>query len=81
MCPNLYSFTDFAAAYLNTVWNNINNPVVIYIFKVNNRNTRTRYEMCSKLAIKKPDRHQVNFEQVNASQEAALLSKPQLTNK
>ena len=25
-----------------------------YMFKVNNRNTRTRYEICSKLTIKTP---------------------------
>ena len=28
------------------------NPTGNYIFKVNNRNTRTRCEICSKLAIK-----------------------------
>ena len=48
-----------------------------YMFKVNNRNTRTRCEICSKLTIKKPERRSltftpcssvsiVNFEQVNA---------------
>ena len=26
-----------------------------YMFKVNNRNTRARYEICSKLAIKIPE--------------------------
>ena len=30
-------------------------PAGIYLFKVNNRNTRTRYEICSKLAIKTPE--------------------------
>ena len=46
-----------------------------YLFKVNNRNTKTRSEICSKLAIKTPERRlwlrsgvfTVNFEQVNAS--------------
>ena len=33
-------------------------PVGIYMFKFNNRNTRTRYEMRSKLTIKTPERHQ-----------------------
>ena len=33
------------------------------MFKVNNRSTRTRCEICSKLTIKTPI---VNFEQVNA---------------
>ena len=32
------------------------NPAGIYLFKVNNRNTRTRCEICSKLIIKTPER-------------------------
>ena len=48
------------------------------MFKVNNRNTRTRCEICSKLTIKRPERRYctpssnvfiVNFEQVNADWE------------
>ena len=31
-------------------------PAGNYIFKVNNRNTRTRCEICSKLTIKIPER-------------------------
>ena len=46
-------------------------PINIYLFKVNNRNTRRRYEICSKLTIKLPERRHVvsvvNFEQVNVS--------------
>ena len=30
-------------------------PADNYMFKVNNRNTRTRYEICSKLTIKTPE--------------------------
>ena len=30
-------------------------PVGIYVLKVNNRNTRTRCEICSKLTIKTPE--------------------------
>ena len=46
-------------------------PVGNYIFKANNRNTRTRCKTCSKLTIKIPRRRRssisiVNFEQVNA---------------
>ena len=49
-----------------------------FMFKVKNRNTRPRYEVCSKLTIKTPERRRsiyfppcssvsiVNFEQVNA---------------
>ena len=33
-------------------------PAHIYLFKVNNRNTRKRYEMSSKLTIKTPERRQ-----------------------
>ena len=33
-----------------------NNPANIYLFKVNNRNTINRCEICSKLAIKTPER-------------------------
>ena len=35
-----------------------NYPVGIYMFKVNNRNTRTKSEICSKLTIKTPERRQ-----------------------
>ena len=46
-------------------------PAGIYLLKVNNRNTRTRCEICSKLTINTPERRHssvsiVNFEQVNA---------------
>ena len=49
-------------------------PAGIYLLKVNNRNTRTRREICSKLTIKTPERRHwrrsgvfiVNFEQVIA---------------
>ena len=33
----------------------LNIPTGNYMFKVNNRNTRTRYEICSKLTIKTPE--------------------------
>ena len=53
---------------------NINKyPVGIYLLKVNNRNTRTRSAICSKLTIKTPERRQwsrsgvfiVNFEHIS----------------
>ena len=48
-------------------------PVDIYLFKVNNKNTRTRCEICSKLTMKTPERRQwrcsgvfiVNFEHIS----------------
>ena len=51
---------------------NYYNPAGIYLFKVNNRNTRTRCEICSKLTINTPQRRQwrrsgvfiVNFEHI-----------------
>ena len=47
-----------------------NSPAVIYLLKVNNRNTRTRCEICSTLTTKTPEQRQwrrsgvfvVNFE-------------------
>ena len=39
----------------NLNFHNIYYPVYIYLFKVNNRNTRKRCEICSKLTIKTPD--------------------------
>ena len=33
-------------------------PAVNYMFKINNRSTRTRFEVCSKLTIKTPERRQ-----------------------
>ena len=49
------------------------NPVGIYLLKVNNRNTSTRCEICSKLTINTPERRQwrrsgvfiVNFEHIS----------------
>ena len=48
-------------------------PAGIYLFKVNNRNTRTRCEIYSKLTINTPERRQwrrsgvfiVNFEHIS----------------
>ena len=48
-------------------------PAGIYLLKVNNRNTRTRCEICSKLTIKIPERRHkrrsgvfiVNFEHIS----------------
>ena len=48
------------------------NPAGNYMFEVNNRNTRKRYEICSKL-IKNPEQHHwrrsgvfvVNFEHIS----------------
>ena len=45
-----------------------------YMFQVNNRNTRTMYEICSKLTMKTPERRHwrhlgvfvVNIEEVNS---------------
>ena len=34
-------------------------PAGKYMFKVNNRNTKTRCEICSKLTIKTPEQQQI----------------------
>ena len=55
-------------------------PAGNHMFKVNNRNTRTRYEICSKLAIKTPyftsysSVSIVNIEQVSAGWYIAQIS-------
>ena len=36
-------------------------PAGIYLLKINNRNARTRCEICSKLTIKTPERRQASF--------------------
>ena len=60
-------------AYKKTKCSYINIPAGIYLLKVNNRNTRTRCEICSKLTINTPERRQwrrsgvfiVNFEHIS----------------
>ena len=51
-------------------------PVGNYMFKVNNRITRTSCEICSKLTIKTPcyNVSVVNFEQVNGGWDRTFLS-------
>ena len=36
-------------------------PAGIYLLKVNNRNTKARYEICLKLTMKAPKRRPVSF--------------------
>ena len=47
---NSFSFCVFVKRYFY-------NPANIYLFKVNNKNTGKRLEMCLKLTIKTPDRN------------------------
>ena len=37
------------------------NPADVHLFKVNNKSTRTRREICSKLTIKIPERRHCRF--------------------
>ena len=59
----------------------VNNPPGIYLLKVNNRNTRTRCEICSNLTIKVPERRRrsgvfiANFEHVTAAWEEQIFCK------
>ena len=59
--------------------NFLRTPAGNYMFKVNNRNTRTRCEICSKLTIKIPERQRrssvffVNFEHISHLVLAFLL--------
>ena len=57
---NFFLFTDFEQE--NVYWGNVDkvntfedkDPAGIYLFKVNNGNTRTMCEICTKLTIKSP---------------------------
>ena len=57
--------------FIISLCNGIAIPADNYIFKVNNRNTRTKCEICSKLTIKIPERRRrsgtfiVNFEHIS----------------
>ena len=62
------------SARWNVDWESkYNFPAGIYLLKVNNKNTRTRCEICSKLTIKTPERRQwrrsgvfiVNFKRIS----------------
>ena len=44
--------------FVNTIFSF---PANIYLFKVNNRNTRKRCEICSKLTIATPEQHVSSF--------------------
>ena len=68
------NMTDFSTNIYIRYKSNIGmTPAGIYLFKVNNRNTRTRCEICSKLTINTPERRQwrrsgvfiVNFEHIS----------------
>ena len=53
---NMYSLdknSNIVSFFLNKV---ASLPPGMYLFKLNNRNTRLRCEICSKLTIKTPDR-------------------------
>ena len=80
VCLTIYTFhvknMEFRRVF-GTLWKrrNVFARIVLagnYMFQVNNRNIRTRCEICSKLTIKTPERPQwrrssvfiVNFEQV-----------------
>ena len=71
-------------------------PANIYLFKINNRNTRKRCEICSKLTIKSPERRHwltlnifhtffcvsvVNFEQVNVSWHRNVILRKNMFNR
>ena len=70
------SFAKLLRQYFSVLDKNIYQvtsiPVVIYLLKVNNRNTSTRCEICLKLTIKTPERRHwrrssvfiVNFEHI-----------------
>ena len=53
-------------SFINNAYDGVSNfsrgnPAGIYLLKVNNRNTRTRCEIYSKLTVKIPERRQASF--------------------
>ena len=73
MAPYVSIVLEYTAIYLNIRQYASKCPAGNYMFKVNNGNTRTRCEICSKLTIKTPERRQwrrsgvfiVNFEHIS----------------
>ena len=57
-------------------------PTDIYLLKVNNRNSRARYEICSKLTVKTPERGHwcrfdvfiVNFENISHLSSVSIVN-------
>ena len=69
-------YTQSASSYKmkpKLAYKSRNQPAGIYLLKANNRNTRTRCEICSKLTINTPERRHwrrsgvfiVNFEHIS----------------
>ena len=54
-CENSGRLLDLNCLGNNTASKMFDSPANIYLFKVNNRNTRKRCEICWKLTIKTPD--------------------------
>ena len=54
--PKVGDLTDSLAAQYGWVYGLSVTEMSVYLLKVNNRNTRTRCEICSKLTIKIPER-------------------------
>ena len=72
-CGNLRCLVSNNIEETDTFTSTVTSPAGIYLFKVNNRNTRTRCEICSKLTINTPERRHwrrsgvfiVNFEHIS----------------
>ena len=54
LIPSLDGLMPFVSSF-QIDWNIDSIPAGLYLLKVNNRNTRTRCEICSKLTIKTPE--------------------------
>ena len=53
-----YQIIYMMTCFIQYIRGKLHLPASIYVLKVNNRNTRTRCEICSKLTIKTPERRQ-----------------------
>ena len=66
-------FIKLISIFSYSLKSTVSNPADLYLLKVNNRSTRTSFQICSKLTIKTPEGHQwrcsgvfvANFEHIS----------------
>ena len=71
MTRSYFNETSDSGSFLKTVilsfLSNVKRaPVINYLFIVNNRNTRKRYNVCSKLTIRSPEQHSIPYKYTDA---------------
>ena len=71
MTRSYFNETSDSGSFLKTVilsfLSNVKRaPVINYLFIVNNRNTRKRYNVCSKLTVRSPEQHSIPYQYTDA---------------